>query len=203
MLQIVLGVNGAMFLTEFGAGLLAQSTALIAESVDMLGDAIVYGFSLYVVARGAQWQARGALLKGGIMAAFGLGVVFEAALKIARGVVPDADIMSGVGFIALAANAFCLALLSRHRADDINMRSAWICSRNDVVANVAVLVAAGAVLVTGSAWPDIAIGLLIAALFGGSAINVIRDATRQLRVLPGGPAGSDAGVVNSKSTRSG
>jgi Co/Zn/Cd efflux system component len=180
VLQIVLWINAAMFLAEFGAGVLAHSTALIADSVDMLGDAIVYGFSLYVVARGAAWQAKAALLKGAIMATFGVGVLAEVALKIARGVVPSADLMSAVGFVALAANVFCLGLLARRREDDINMRSAWVCSRNDVVANVGVLLAAGAVALTGSAWPDILMGLLIATLFGTSAIGVIRGARREL-----------------------
>jgi Co/Zn/Cd efflux system component len=181
VLMAVLWINAGMFLGEFGAGLLAHSTALLADSVDMLGDAIVYGFSLYAIARGAMWQARAAFLKGLIMAAFGLGVLLEVTLKVIRGVVPTADVMGSVGGIALAANAFCLWLLWRRRSDDINMASAWVCSRNDVMANVAVLIAAGAVGLTGSAWPDIVVGVLIAALFGGSAVNVIGRARRELR----------------------
>lgn len=183
VLQIVLGINGAMFLVEFGAGLLAGSTALLADSVDMLGDALVYGFSLYVVSRGSVWQARAALLKGTVMAVFGLGVLAEAVLKIVRGIVPAAGLMGGIGLLALVANAVCLFLLWRCRADDINMRSAWLCSRNDVMANVGVLVAAGAVALTGSAWPDIAVGLLIAGLFVISATSVVRAARRALRPL--------------------
>lgn len=180
-LRAVLWINAAMFLAEFGAGLLAHSTALLADSVDMLGDAIVYGFSLYVVHRGTMWQARAALLKGATMAAFGVGVLVEVALKIARGVVPTADLMAGVGVIALGANVLCLSLLWRRKGDDINMRSAWVCSRNDVAANVGVVVAAGVVAATGSAWPDILIGLLIAVMFGSSAVGVIRQARRALR----------------------
>jgi len=185
VLQVVLGLNAGMFVAELGAGLLAHSTALVADSVDMLGDAIVYGFSLWVIARGARWQARGALLKGGIMAAFGVGVLIEVAIKVAWGVVPSAEVMGGVGVVVVAANVACLLLLSRHRDDDINMRSAWLCSRNDVVAGAGVLVAAGAVAWTGAAWPDIATGLLIAALFGRSAIEVIRGAVRELRLVDG------------------
>ena len=181
VLQIVLGINLAMFLIEFGAGLLADSTALLADSVDMLGDAIVYGFSLYVVSRGSVWQARAALLKGAVMAAFGLGVLAEAVLKVVQGNVPAADVMGGIGLVALAANLACLFLLRRRRADDINMRSAWLCSRNDVMANAGVLLAAAGVFVTSSAWPDIAIGLLIAAMFVTSAIGVIREARRALQ----------------------
>jgi Co/Zn/Cd efflux system component len=179
VLRVVLLINVVMFLAEVIAALVAHSTALLADGVDMLGDAIVYGFSLYVVARAPIWQARGAMLKGLIMAAFGIGVLVEVAFKIARGIVPATDVMATFGMIALGANVCCLMLLSRHKADDVNMRSAWICSRNDVVANIGVLVAAVAVTLTGSAWPDVAIGLAIAALFGGSAVKVLRDALRE------------------------
>ena len=178
ILQIVLLINAVMFLTESVAGVLAHSTALFADSLDMLGDAIVYGFSLYVIGRGIAWQARAALLKGLIMAAFGIGLLVQVAFKITRGVTPTVEVMGVVGTLAFAANLWCLALLWRRRGDDINMRSAWICSRNDVIGNVAVLLAAGAVAVTGSPWPDILIGLLVASVFGRSAVQVVRDASR-------------------------
>jgi len=182
VLQIVLWINVVMFLVECSAGLLGDSTALLADSVDMLGDAVVYGFSLYVVSRGRVWQARAALLKGAVMAAFGLGVLVEAALKVVQGSLPAAGLMGGVGLLALAANLRCLLLLRRRRADDINMRSAWLCSRNDVMANAGVLMAAAGVFVTGSAWPDISMGLLIAAMFVRSALAVIGEARRSLLV---------------------
>ena len=105
VLRIVLWINIAMFLMECVAGVIANSTALLADSVDMLGDAIVYGFSLYVIGRGVQWQARGALLKGAVMAAFAVGIAVEIALKIARGVTPDSNVMSLIGASALLANA--------------------------------------------------------------------------------------------------
>ncbi len=178
VLRVVLAINAIMFLVELTAGLLAHSTALLADSADMLGDAIVYGFSLYVIGRGPAWQARAALLKGGIMAVFGAGILLEVGTKLSRGVTPSANLMSGVGLLALAANAAVLAFLWRHRADDVNMRSVWLCSRNDVIANVGVLLAALGVALTGSAWPDIAIGLAIAALFVSSAADVIRAALR-------------------------
>jgi len=186
VLKVVLAINAAMFLLEFGAGLLAHSTALLADSVDMLGDAIVYGFSLYVVGRGAVWQGRGALLKGVIMAAFGVGVLVEVAFKLARGLVPAVELMSAIAVVALAANASVLVFLWRHRSDDINMRSAWLCSRNDVVANATVVLAAAGVALTGSAWPDILVGLAIAALFGASAVDVIRQARRELHAVSAG-----------------
>jgi cation diffusion facilitator family transporter len=181
VLSIVLGINVAMFFVEFGAGLLARSTALLADSMDMLGDALVYGFSLHVVARGAVWQARAAMLKGVIMAGFGAGVLIEVVGKLLRGTVPAAEIMAPIGAIALVANTTCLWLLWRRRGDDLNMRSAWLCSRNDVVANVGVLLAAAGVAATGGVWPDIVVGLAIATLFAGSAVGVLLEAARALR----------------------
>jgi len=176
VLRVVLWINLGMFVAELVAGLIAHSTALLADSVDMLGDAIVYGFSLYVIARAPLWQHRAALLKGLIMAGFGIGIAAEVASKLARGLTPEAGIMWTVALAALVANAYVLARLWRHRADDINMRSAWLCSRNDVIANGGVLLAALGVGWSGSAWPDILVGLAIAALFATSAARVIRDA---------------------------
>lgn len=184
VLRVVLLINLAMFLTELIAGLIGHSTALLADSVDMLGDAIAYGFSLYVVARGPVWRGRAAMLKGGIMAIFGIVVLAEVAWKIARGVVPTAELMGGIGLVALAANTVCLLILWSRREDDLNMKSAWLCSRSDVVANASVLLGAGGVAVTGSAWPDIVIGLMIATLFVGSAVVVLRDAAQALRLGP-------------------
>jgi len=184
VLRVVLWINITMFLMECVAGVIANSTALLADSVDMLGDAIVYGFSLYVIARGTVWQTRAALLKGLIMAAFGLGVLVQVGVKLLTGLTPSAEIMGGIGLVALIANAICLALLWSRRTDDINMRSAWVCSLNDVGANVAVLVAGAAVALSGSGWPDILVGLLIASMFAVSAARVIRSATRHLRIAP-------------------
>jgi Co/Zn/Cd efflux system component len=183
VLLVVLVVNTVMFVAEFGAGLVAHSTALLADSVDMLGDALVYGFSLYVIGRAPIWRARAALLKGAVMAAFAGVVLAEVGLKLSRGLVPTVEVMTGMGLLALAANAGVLLVLWRRRGDDINMRSAWLCSRNDVIANAAVLLAAGGVGLTGLAWPDIVVGLLIAALFCLSARAVIRDARRELRAV--------------------
>jgi len=178
VLQLALWINGGMFLFQLVAGLAARSTALLADLADMLGDAIVYGFSLYVIGRGPAWQARAALLKGGIMAAFGIGILAEAGLKLAHGLTPDGHIMWRMGLVALAANVAVLLILWPHRTDDINMRSVWLCSRNDVVAGAAVLVAALSVTLTGSAWPDLLIGLGIAGLFAVSAVGVVRAALR-------------------------
>jgi Co/Zn/Cd efflux system component len=169
-----------MFVAESMAGVVAHSAALFADSVDMLGDAIVYGFSLYVVARGSVWQARAALLKGVVMAAFGVGVLIQVAVKIVYGLAPTVEVMGIVGSLAFVANVLCLLMLRARRRDDINMRSAWLCSRNDVVGNVAVLAAAGAVALTASPWPDIIVGLAVAAMFSRSAVQVTREAAGQV-----------------------
>ena len=176
LLWIVLCINGAMFLVELIAGITARSTALLADSVDMLGDAIVYGFSLYVVARGAEWQARAARLKGLIMAAFGVGVLAQVVTKLLHGLQPNAETMGVVGSLALAANTVCLVMLWRRRDDDVNMRSAWMCSLNDVAGNAGVIVAGAAVALTASGWPDLLVGLLIAGMFCASAASILGSA---------------------------
>ena len=176
LLWVVLCINGAMFLVELIAGITASSTALLADSVDMLGDAIVYGVSLYVVARGAIWQARVARLKGLIMAAFGVGVLAQVVTKLLHGLHPNADTMGVVGSLALAANTVCLVMLWRRRRDDVNMRSAWMCSLNDVAGNAGVIIAGAAVALTASGWPDILVGLMIAGMFCASATHIIRAA---------------------------
>ena len=182
VLLAALWINATMFVLESAAGLAASSTALLADSVDMLGDAIVYGFSLYAVGRGLLWQSRAAFLKGLVMAAFGVIILVQVALKLAHGLTPGVETMSVVGLIALVANLVCLRLLWQHREDDINMRSAWICSRNDVIGNVSVLAAAAAVWLSGSPWPDIIVGLLVSGVFARSAIGVLAAATRSYRL---------------------
>jgi Co/Zn/Cd efflux system component len=180
-LKIVLGINAVMFAVEFLAGLLSGSASLVADSLDMLGDALVYGFSIFAVTRGSRAKALSALVKGIIMAAFGLVVIGQVAYKIVVPYVPAFDVIGVVGFIALAANGICLSLLWRHRADDINMSSVWLCSRNDIIANCSVICAAAAVWVTGSAWPDLVVGAAIAALFLKSAVTVLVGSARELR----------------------
>jgi cation diffusion facilitator family transporter len=180
VLAAVLAINLAMFCVEFAAGLLAGSTALLADSLDMLGDSLVYGFSLFVLHRSLTWRARAALAKGGIMAAFGVGVLLEAFLRLSTGVPPMAPVMAVIGTFALVANTLCFALLWRHRGDDINLRSTWLCSRNDLIANAAVLVAAAAVARSGSLWPDLIVGAGIAALFLRTAASVLRESIAEL-----------------------
>jgi cation diffusion facilitator family transporter len=180
-LKIVLLINATMFLVEIVAGLLAGSVALLADSLDMLGDALVYGLSLYVVARGAAWKARAALAKAAAMALFGAFVLGQLVYRLVNPELPAPDTMGTIGSIAMAANATCLVLLWRHRAEDINMRSVWLCSRNDLFANAGVLLAALAVWALHSSWPDLVVGALICAMFLRSAATVTREALDELR----------------------
>ncbi|MBM3942259.1 MAG: cation transporter [SAR202 cluster bacterium] len=183
-LWLAIGINAAMFGLEIVVGLLAGSTAVLADSLDMLGDALVYGFSLYVVGRSLRWRASAALLKGLIMGGFGLVVLAQALYRLWSGDIPSYQLMGVMGILALAANMTCLLLLTRHRHDDLNMRSVWLCSRNDIIANVGVLVAAAGVLATRSQWPDLVVGLLITLLFMRSAVLVVRQALVELGNAP-------------------
>jgi cation diffusion facilitator family transporter len=180
VLVLVLAVNVGMFGVEFAAGLLSGSTALLADSLDMLGDSLVYGFSLYVLHRSLAWRARAALAKGVIMACFGLGVLVEAYSRLRAGVPPSVPPMLAVGALALVANAYCFSLLWRHRADDINLRSTWLCSRNDLIANGAVLASAVLVAWSRSIWPDVIVGIGIAGLFLRTAASVLRESLIEL-----------------------
>ena len=173
VLQIVLAINALMFAVEFVAGLSARSSALMADSVDMLGDAFVYVLSLYALNRSEAWKGGAAIAKGGAMLFLGLGIAVEVVDKIRHGVVPTSSLMAGFGALALLANLTCLALLWGHRRADVNMSSTFECSRNDVVANLGVLIAAAGVALTGRAWPDILAGAVVAALFLRSATRVI------------------------------
>jgi Co/Zn/Cd efflux system component len=181
VLWIVLAINLVIFAGEFGAGVWTDSTALLADSLDSLGDALVYLLSLVVLARSVRARAGAALAKGGIQAIFGFGVLLEVAHKWLYGAEPFAPIMAIAAAAALVANTTCFALLYRHRGDDINMRSVWLCSRNDVIGNAGVLVTAGIVAATGFAWPDWVFGALMALLFLSTSLSVVRTAWPQFR----------------------
>jgi cation diffusion facilitator family transporter len=181
VLKTVLTINVVLFVVEITAGILAHSTALLADSLDMLGDSLVYAFSLYVLWRTAAWKAMAAMLKGTIMALFGFGVLAELIYKVIAGVLPNAETMGIVGLLVLIGNAVCFFLLFRYRSDDLNMRSTWLCSRNDIIANVSVLVAAAAVALSGSLWPDVIVGFGIAILFLRTAWIVLVESVREYR----------------------
>lgn len=181
-LKLVLVINAVMFVVEITAGFISGSISLLADSLDMLGDALVYGVSIYVVARGVRAKAVAALCKGGVMAMFGIFVLGQAIYKALFPQVPAFEVMGTIGMTALVANSLCLFLLWQHRTDDINMQSVWLCSRNDIIANVSVLLAAAGVWLTASWWPDVVIGFALAILFLRSAVFVLRGAAAQLRL---------------------
>ncbi|MAX00996.1 MAG: cation transporter [Sphingomonas sp.] len=185
VLVMVMIINAAMFVLEFGGGVAARSSALMADSVDMFGDAVVYALSLYALSRGPRWEAGAALLKGGIILLFGLAVIAEIADKIVNGAPPSSSLMLIFGGLALAANLICLKLLWRFRRENVNMSSTFECSRNDVVSNTGVLIAAALVGLTGSAWPDIAVGAVIAVIFLRSAWRVLAKAVPAWREARG------------------
>jgi len=181
VLIIVLVINSLMFLVEFGAGIIASSAALMADSMDMLGDALVYAVSLYALDRSARWRAGTALFKGAFILFLGIGVLVQIAMKILYGVPPSSMLMLVFGGIALVANVYCLSLLWRFRADNVNLSSTYECSRNDVIANSGVILAAGGVALFQSPWPDIAVAVVIAFLFLRSALRVTLEAWPQYR----------------------
>lgn len=183
----MLAINAIMFIAEFVFGLISGSVSLLADSLDMLGDTLVYGFSLFVVGRSLRWKARSALLKGSIMMLFSMIVLGQAVLRFLTGEVPDALLFGSIGIVALFANAICLYLLSAHRADDVNMRSTWVCSRNDIVANVGVIVAAALVYLTASMWPDLIVSLIITVVFVKTSLGVLADALNERRAIERGP----------------
>jgi len=187
-LKTVLGINAVMFAIELAAGLVAGSTALLSDSLDNLGDALTYGLSLYAVSRGARSKAKVALERAGLILIAGLFVLGQVVYRLIVPALPVFETMGVVSLLALLGNGVCLALLWKHREEDINMSSVWECSRNDIASNIAVFVAAGGVWLTRSGWPDLAVGLVLAILFLRSALRVLRDAISELRRAPSASA---------------
>jgi Co/Zn/Cd efflux system component len=181
VLWVVLGINTAMFLMEIGAGLAAGSASLQADALDFLGDAANYAISLFVVGMALRYRASAALAKGTTMGVFGLWVIGAVLWHVWHGTLPSAFAMGAIGIAALAANGVSFGLLWRHRHGDANMRSAWICTRNDVLGNLAVLSAAAGVFGTGTGWPDVIVAAIMAALAIQGAAIVIRHSVEELR----------------------
>ena len=181
VLWAVLAINAVMFLVEIGAGVAAGSASLQADALDFLGDAANYAISLFVVGMALRCRAMAALGKGASMGVFGLWVMGTVVWHLAHGTLPNAFTMGAVGFAALAANAASFGLLWAHRAGDANMRSAWICTRNDVLGNLAVLAAALGVFGTGTGWPDLIVAVIMAGLALQGAATVIRQSLGELR----------------------
>jgi Co/Zn/Cd efflux system component len=184
VLWAALGINGTMFLIEIAAGLMAGSVSLQADALDFLGDVANYGISLFVVGMALRYRATAALIKGATMGLFGLWVIGATVWHAFHGTVPHAVTMGEVGFAALVANAAVFVLLWTYRKGDSNMRSVWLCSRNDVIGNLAVLLAAAGVFGTGTAWPDVTVAAMMAGLGVQGAVQVIRHALEELRPTP-------------------
>ena len=180
-LLIVLGINAVMFLIIAVAALYGKSTALLADSLDNLGDALTYGLSLYAVSRGAAVKAKVALFKGGLIFLGASVVAAQIVYKLFVPSVPLFEVMGAFSLLGLVANGVCLFLLTRHRYEDVNMSSVWECSRNDIASNLAVFVAAGAVWFTASSWPDAVVALGLMWLLLRSALRVIGSARAELR----------------------
>lgn len=180
VLWIALIVNAAMFLVEIGAGFSSGSVSLLADAIDFLGDAANYGVTLAVLSMGLAWRARAAVLKAVSMLGFGFFVAGKTLWSLAQGVPPEAVTMGLIGALALAANLGVAALLYAYREGDANMRSVWLCTRNDAIGNVAVMGAALGVFGTGTAWPDLAVAAVMSGLAISGGMAVLRQARREL-----------------------
>ncbi len=180
-LRVVLGINAVMFVVIAAAALYGRSSALLADSLDNLGDALTYGLSLWAVARGARVKAKVALFKGGLILVAALAVIAKVAWS---SFVPRISVFEVMGLFSLAgllANSVCLYLLWRHRREDINMSSVWECSRNDIASNLSVFAASGGIWLTGNAWPDTVVALGLALLLLRSSFRVVTGARQELR----------------------
>jgi Co/Zn/Cd efflux system component len=180
-LWIALIINAAMFLAEIGAGVAAGSASLQADALDFLGDAANYAISLSVAGMVLTWRARAALVKGATLFALGLWVLGTTGAHAYLGTLPHAEVMGIVGVLALLTNGGVAAMLYRFRGGDANMRSVWICSRNDAIGNLAVLLAAAGVFGTGTGWPDIIVATIMAVLGLSGGYQIIRQALREVR----------------------
>jgi Co/Zn/Cd efflux system component len=192
VLSVIIALNAVMFVVELASGHFARSVALQADSLDFAGDAATYGLTLYAIGRGPRFRAGAALIKGVSMVLIGLIIVLAAAWRVLLLSQPEPVTMSLVGALALAVNLAAVGLLVRWRKGDANVRSVWLCSRNDAVGNLGVILAAGLVALTASPWPDLIVAAIIAALFLRSAIAVIRQARREQRALADRPGSGAA-----------
>ena len=182
ILWIALFVNIAMFAVELAASAISGSASLAADAVDFAGDAANYGLSLAAIAAGGAWIARAAFAKGLAMGTFGIGVFAFCAWRIATGAAPEPITMGIIGALALVANLLVAWMLYAYREGDANMRSVWLCSRNDALGNLAVIAAAAGVFGTGSFWPDVAVAALMATLALHSAASILRQSRREIEL---------------------
>ncbi len=181
LLWVVLILNFSMFVVEFIAGWLANSSGLLADSLDMLADAAVYSLSLYAVGKSLLYKGRAALANGYLQLSLGLLVLFDVARRIWLGSEPQSDLMFSIGFIALIVNMICFALLYQFREGDVNLKASWICSRNDMLANIGIIISAVLVGQFDKAWPDWVIGSVIAGIVIHSSIAIISEARASIK----------------------
>lgn len=181
LLWTVLAINFSMFVLEIWQGMLADSTSLLADSMDFLSDSFSYGITLYVLAKHLHVRARAAIIKASLMLLLAAGALAQGVHNLMVSETPAYLTMGWVGTLALVANVVSAMLLYGSRGRDSNMRSVWLCSRNDAFANIAIIIAAGLVYATGSLWPDLAVALVITGLEGGSALKIIAQAKQELR----------------------
>lgn len=181
-LWIALALNSGMFAVEIVAGAAADSRALQADALDFLGDATNYAISLLVAGLALTWRSRAAFAKGATLVLFGIWVLVTAVAAALSGASPEAATMGIVGILALASNGGVALMLYRFRTGDANMRSVWICSRNDAIGNVAVLAAAVGVFGTGTAWPDLVVAVILASLGISGGVQIVRHAVSELRL---------------------
>ena len=176
VLWIVLAINAVMFVVEAASGVLADSRALQADALDFLGDTATYGLTLWALGQSMAWRVRAARIKGVSLLVMGVIVLSNSVWALLQGSAPQGELMMGVASVALAANVISALLLLRHRLGDANIRSAWLCSRNDALANLAVLMSGSLVFWLDSRWPDLLVAVAIAGLFTHSAISILRQA---------------------------
>jgi len=182
-LSAALAINLVMFLTEAIAGWAADSVALQADALDFFGDSVNYAIALFVLARSLTWRAGTAMAKGLVMAGFGIFILGASIYSAVAGSAPEAFVMGWVGALALLANVVSAVVLFQFRSGDANMRAVWLCSRNDAIGNLAVMAASLGVFATATAWPDLAVGLVMAALAFSAGLTVVRQARAELRAI--------------------
>lgn len=179
VLWVVLLINAVMFVVEATSGVLADSRALQADALDFLGDTATYGLTLWALGQSLAWRLRAARIKGVSLLIMGVVVLGNSVWALLQGNAPQGQMMMGVAGLALAANVISALLLMRHRQGDANIRSVWLCSRNDAIANLAVLLSGALVVWQGSRWPDLLVALAIAGLFTHSAVSILRQANNE------------------------
>ena len=192
-LWVALFINIAMFVVEIIGGMKASSVSLFADAVDFAGDAANYGISLAVLSMGLAWRARAAWVKGVSMATFGVFVLGRGLYAAIGGLPPEPFVMGAIGFLALLANGFVAMLLYTFRDGDANMRSVWLCSRNDAIGNVAVMLAAAGVFGTGQNWPDLVVAAIMAGLALHSGVAIVRHSLQELRSPEPGSSSCEEG----------